>query len=141
MSKKWIAVVSLAFVTAAAAAAPSSDWKDVSTALKGIYTHAGISVLARLNACKIKPQKTASWVELLSADKQEYGAKKGETIVFLKMDFPPVPAIGGYPARAGQSGVSALWIVGKNRIIPVSSWAEMLQTKDVPLAVNYGMKC
>lgn len=135
MKTKTMAVFCLAFVAASASAAPSSDWKDVSKTLKGIYTQAGTSVLERLTACKIKADKTASWVELLSADKPEYGAKKGETVVLLKMDFPPAANF------AGQKGLSALWVVGPGKAIPLSSWAQMLQTKPIPLAINYGMKC
>lgn len=135
MSRKLIAGVFLCTLIVEAGAAPSNDWKDVSNALKGIYTRAGDNVLERLNSCKIKPDKTASWVEFLSADKPEYGAKKGETVVLLKMDFP---ATANYP---GQKGLSALWILGHNKAMPVSSWAEMLQTRPVPFAPNYGMKC
>lgn len=140
MTHRRIAVFVLSFFAASTcaasvAAAPSSDWKDVSKALKGIYTHAGGNVLERITACKIQVDKTASWVEVLTADKPEYGAKKGETVVLLKMEFPPS---GTYP---GQKGMSALWILGPNKAMPVSSWAQMLQTKPIPLAVNYGMKC
>lgn len=135
MLKNMTAVLCLIFIASGATAAPSSDWKDVSRALKGIYTHAGSSMLERITTCKIKPDKTASWVEQLKADKPEYGAKKGETVVLLKMDFPPTAS---YP---GQKGLSALWVLGPNKVMPVSSWAEMLQTRPVPLAPNYGMKC
>jgi hypothetical protein len=126
---------------AGATAAPSSDWKDVSKALKGINTREGVSVLTRLDACKIKVVQKASWVDVLAADKPEYAAKKGDTVVMVKLDFPPVPAVGSYPARPGMSGVSAMWVIGKKGVTPISTWAEQLISKPAPLATNYGLKC
>jgi hypothetical protein len=141
VKKIILAALCTVLAATAATAAPSTDWKDVSKAMKKIYTREGGSVLDRINACKIKPQQQASWIEVLTADRPEYGAKKGDTVVMVKLDFPPVPAVGSYPAHPGMAGVSAMWVIGKKSISGVSTWAEQLMSKPAPLAPNYGLKC
>jgi hypothetical protein len=118
---------------AQAQATPAHDWKQVSKALTTIWAANGETILERIESCKIKPQKEASWVDVLTADNPDYGAKKGDTVVMLKLDFPQIQ---GYPAL---TGISALWVIGPHKAIPVSQWANNLQTHPVPL--GSGMKC
>lgn len=136
-----LAALCIALVASTASATPNSDWKAVSKALSGIYSRAGGSVMERIDRCKIKPVKQDSWVEILTADKPEYGAKKGDTIIMVKMDFPDVPAEGSAPARPGMKGVVGLWVVSPQKVSGISRWADQLLFKPAPLAANFGMKC
>ena len=80
--------ISMIGLAAVAQAAPVNDWKQVSKALGSIWAPNGETVIERLESCNIKPQKQTSYVDVLTADNPDYGAKKGETILMLKMDFP-----------------------------------------------------
>jgi hypothetical protein len=133
--------VCLVTLVAQVQAAPVHDWKLISKALGGVWTQAGMPVLSRLDQCKIKPQKETSTIDVLAADNPDFGAKKGDSIVTLKLDFPPLPPAANGKTYPPMTGISAVWVIGPNKIVPVSQWANTLQAQPVPLAARYGLKC
>jgi hypothetical protein len=143
MFKSAFAVMCLAAFVTEAQAAPVTDWKQVSKALDGIQTPIGISVLKRINRCEIKPEKQISWIDNLTADNRDYGAKAGDTVLMVKLDFPVMPVTPGPGAKAAPpiTGQPALWVISKGVATPISQWAISLQKRTVPLAHDSWLNC
>ena len=141
MSKKALAVMCLAAFATQAQAAPITDWKQISKALDGITTPLGISVLKRMERCKITPEKPNSWIDNLTVAKPDYGAKAGDTIVMVKLDFPPMPVVGPGTAAPPITGQAGLWVISKGVPTPISQWAISLQKRTVPLAHDSWLNC
>ena len=66
MLKNIVAGICVFGFIAQVQAAPVNDWKQVSKALNGIWAGNGETVLKRIESCKIKPQKQASWIDVLT---------------------------------------------------------------------------
>ncbi len=141
MLKSTVAVMCLAAFVTQAQAAPVTDWKQVSKALDGIATPVGVSVLKRLGQCKIVPEKQNSWIDNLTAPNRDYDAKAGDTILMVKLDFPPMPVSGPGTAAPPITGQAALWVISKGVPTPISQWAISLQKRTVPLAHDSWLNC
>jgi len=141
MSKKVVALMCLAAFVTQAQAAPVSDWKLIAKALDGISTPIGISVLKRLERCKITPEKQNSWIDNLTTPNRDYDAKAGDTILMVKLDFPPMPVSGPGSVVPPITGQPGLWVISKGVPTPISQWAISLQKRTVPLAHDSWMNC
>ncbi|MGA7712619.1 MAG: hypothetical protein WCA81_12005 [Rhizomicrobium sp.] len=141
MFKSTVAVMCLAAFVAEAQAAPVTDWKQVSKALDAIQTPLGISVLKRINRCEIVPEKQNSYIDNLTVENRDYGAKAGDTILMVKLDFPPMPITGPTAPPPRLMGQPALWVISHGQASPISQWAISLQKRTVPLAHDSWLNC
>ena len=144
--RKYAAITCATLITASltlpALAAPVTDWKEVSKTAGTIPTAANMSLLKRMENCKMKIHKETSWSETRSVAWQEYGAKPGETILKLVFDVPPVPKQPGPTApNPPQLNVTAIWLISKGKASPVSAWANVLQNRPVPLGYDDSNNC
>lgn len=142
MFRYFVAAVCVAAFTVQADAAPTSDWKEVSKTLDGIPTAAGITLAKRIEHCGIMVEKNTSWVELLTADNPEYGAKAGQTVLRLQIDIPGGKGDGGpAPKQPAEKNQAAVWIIDHGKATPLSTWATSLQSRPVPLGFDNWMNC
>jgi hypothetical protein len=124
------------------AAAPVTDYKQIEKVMDSIPTAAGVSLKKRLIACKVTVHKDVSSVETLIRPAPEYGAKAGQTVLKLVLDFPPPPKQPG-PAKPNpqQKNVTVIWVIDGKKITPVSAWANVLQNRPVPLGYDESNNC
>lgn len=123
-------------------AAPITDFKQIDKLMAAIPTAAGVSLKKRLAACKIVVHKDTSSMEVLTADAPQYGAKAGQTVLKLVMDFPPPPKQSGPTLpQPAQKNVSAIWIVDHGKTTAVSAWASALLNRPVPLGYDESNNC
>lgn len=135
-------LVSAALLTAAATAAPVSDWKEVSKVANGIPTAAGTPLLKRMQNCKMTVHKETSWIETRNVAWPEYGAKPGETVLKLIFDVPPAPKQPGPSApNPPQKNVVGVWLISKGKPTALSAWANALQNRPVPLGYDDSNNC
>ena len=139
-------IVSAAFASAVLAAstmaAPVTDWKDVGKVAGAVPTAAGVPLLKRMDSCKMKIHKDTSWAETRSVAWPDYGAKPGDTVLKLVFDVPPVPKQPGPSApNPPQLNVPAIWVISKGKATPVSTWANALQNRPVPLGYDDSNNC
>ncbi|MDE2181728.1 MAG: hypothetical protein KGJ78_01765 [Alphaproteobacteria bacterium] len=135
-------VVLLAAFAAQAIAAPVTDFKQIQKALNGIPTAAGVSLGKRLANCKIVVHKDATWMETRNVAWPDYGAKPGDTVLHVVMDLPQAP---NQPGPSGsvpqQKNVVAVWVISGGKATPLSSWAQALQNRPVPLGYDASNNC
>jgi hypothetical protein len=142
MLKTVTAVMMMTSLAVSSAAAPVTDWKQIKKTLDGIPTAAGVSLTKRLDACKIVVHQGASSVETLTAPAPQYGAKPGEIVLKLVMDFPPPPKQAGPSLpQPPQRNVPAIWIIDHGKATAVSAWANALQNRPVPLGYDESNNC
>ncbi|HUO97898.1 MAG TPA: hypothetical protein VMU01_04485 [Rhizomicrobium sp.] len=144
MSRTAIAVLLLAALAAPAGAAPATlNTKLLDKTLDGIQTAAGISLAKRLASCNIVLHKDQSSMETLTAPKPDYGAKAGDTVLTLVLDFPPVPKqVGPSLPAPQQKNVKAIWIIDKTgKTTALSAWANVLLNRPVPLGYDASNNC
>lgn len=143
MSKSACAVLVAAILAIPSGAAPVTDWKQVSKAIDGIPTAAGVSLKKRMDACKMTIHPEASWMETRAVAWADYGAKPGQTVVKLVFDIPPVPPQPGPGAKPNppQKNVSAIWVLDHGKATALSTWAKALQDRPVPLGYDASNNC
>ena len=142
MLRTAAAVIVLAVLAAPASAAPVTDYKQVDKALDSIPTAAGISLKKRLVACKIVVHKDTSSIETLTAPAPDYAAKPGQTVLKVFMDLPPPPKQSGPSLpQPAQKNVQGIWIIDHGKASAVSSWADVLQNRPVPLGYDESNNC
>ncbi len=123
-------------------AAPVTDWKQVSKTIDSIPTAAGVSLQKRMASCKMTIHHDTSWMETRNTAWADYGAKPGQTVLKLTFDVPPPPKQPG-PSKPNppQLNVTAIWIVDHGKATPVSTWANVLQNRPVPLGYDESNNC
>jgi hypothetical protein len=142
MLKRTAAVVIIAALAASAVAAPVTDWKQISKTLDTIPTGAGISLAKRLKNCKVTIHKDQSWMETRAVAWPDYAAKPGDTVLKLVMDMaPPPPPASGFKQALQQKNVTAYWVISQGKATPLSSWAQALQNRPVPLGYDASNNC
>ena len=143
MSKHVLVLAAaLGLMAAGADAAPVTDWKQVAKALDAIPTAAKVSVMKRIESCRIVVHKDASWMETRNVPWPDYDAKAGDTVLKITMDMPaPQQEAGPGPASVPQKNVSAIWIIAKGAATPLSAWANVLQNRPVPLGYDASNNC
>lgn len=143
MKKSAIAAVLAAALAAPIGAAPVTDWKVIDKTLAKVPTAAGVSLKQRLKNCKIVAHKDTSWMETRDVPWRDYGAKPGETVVKLLLDMPPAPKQPG-PVKPNppQTNVPVIFLIDKNgKASPISSWANALLNRPVPLGYDASNNC
>ncbi len=125
-----------------AAAAPVTDWKEVSKVVDSIQTQAGVTLSKRMASCKMVIHKDTSWIETRAVAWPDYGAKPGDTVLKLVFDVPPPPKQPG-PSKPNppQTNVPAIWVLSHGKATPVSAWANVLQNRPVPLGYDDSNNC
>ncbi|MDE2110946.1 MAG: hypothetical protein KGJ79_07375 [Alphaproteobacteria bacterium] len=142
MFRILVAAVCVAAVAVQADAAPSSDWKEIARALDSIPTAANEPLNKRIERCKITVNKKSSWIELLTADNPNYGAKVGQTVLRLEIDVPGGKGDGGpAPKQPPEKNQAAVWVIDHGKATPLSTWATSLQNRPVPLGYDAWMNC
>jgi len=142
MFRTATAVMIATAFAASCLAAPASDYTQIDKTIAGIQTAAGISLKKRLAACNITLHKDTSSIETLTAPAPQYGAKAGETVLKLVMDFPPPPKQAGPSLpQPAQKNVAAIWIIDGGKASPLSAWAIVLQNRPVPLGYDASNNC
>ena len=142
MLKTATAVLAASAFTVSCLAAPVSDFARIDKAVAGIQTAAGIALKKRLAACKIVLHKDTSTIETLTAPAPQYGAKAGDTVLKLVLDFPPPPKQSGPSLpQPAQKNVQAIWIIDNGKAQPLSAWAIVLQNRPVPLGYDESNNC
>ena len=137
-----IAFVAMLALPAPASAAPVTDWKEISKTLNTIPTAAKVSVLKRIESCRIIIHKDASWMETRNVAWPQFDAKPGDTVLKLVMDMPPPQQEAGPgPPSEPQKNVTAIWILEKGSPTPLSAWANVLQNRPVPLGYDASNNC
>ena len=68
-------------------------------------------------------------------------AKAGDTIVMVKLDFPPMPVTGPAAPPPRLMGQPGLWVISHGQATPISQWAISLQKRTVPLAHDSWLNC
>jgi hypothetical protein len=144
--ERWIMKCATALLLAAfavgAAAAPVTDWKQISKALDSIPTAAGVSLGKRMASCKIVVHKDASWMETRNVAWPDYGANPGDTVLHIVMDLPPAPKQPGPGAAPPQQkNIVAVWVISGGKAAPLSAWAQALQNRPVPLGYDASNNC
>ncbi|MDR3527430.1 MAG: hypothetical protein P4L57_09130 [Rhizomicrobium sp.] len=142
MLKSASAALLAAAVMLPAMAAPVTDWKEVSKVADSIPTAAGVSLTKRMASCKMLIHKDTSWMETRAAGWPDYGAKPGDTVLKLLFDVPPAPKQPG-PTKPNppQLNVPGIWVISKGKATPVSTWANALQNRPVPLGYDDSNNC
>lgn len=142
MQKTVSAVLVAAVLALPAGAAPITDWKQVSKAIDGIQTAAGVSLKKRMESCKMTIHHDTSWMETRNVAWPDYGAKPGDTVVKLMFDIPPAPKQPG-PSKPNppQTNLTAIWVISGGKASPVSAWANVLQNRPVPLGYDESNNC
>lgn len=110
--------------------------KDVKASLAKIRSAAGGSVMSRLQSCGIK-FAVGSYQEVATSDTPSVGAHKGDVILEIYIDVPPMPS-GDADA---YKGLVARWVISKGIARPVTGWAHWLQEKVVPIGSADWMNC
>lgn len=142
MFKFAVAAMCAAAFVMQADAAPTSDWTEVSKTLDSISTAANETLSKRIEHCGITVERQTSWVELLTADNPEYGAKAGQTVLRLQLDIPGGKGDGGpAPKQPPEKNQAAVWIIDHGKATPLSTWATSLQSRPVPLGYDSWMNC
>lgn len=142
MQKPVCAVVLATLLALPSTAAPVSDYKQVEKTMDSIPTAAGVSLKKRLTACKVTVHKDASSAETLTKPAPDYGAKPGQTVLKLVLDFPPPPKQPGPSLpQPQQKNVTVIWIIDHGKATPVSAWASVLQNRPVPLGYDESNNC
>ena len=127
----------LALFLPASAQTQHADWQNVSNALDHIRTVDGGTVLARINDCGIKVQRTVSWTSVASHPISQLGAQIGDQIVEIIMNVPPMH--GDNPDI--YRDLTARWIIRNSKALPNNEWAEQLQNKPAPIGSAVWMNC
>jgi len=122
-------------------AATKGETAALIAALKAIPAANGGSVYARLSACGIRLETETSYAELAHFDMPEFDAIKGDLIVDILMDFPPLPGDEADARRGKYHDIHALWIVRDGVPRPQSGWAGSLQNKPSPLGSPSWLDC
>jgi hypothetical protein len=137
-----IALVAAA-LAASAAAAPVTDWKQVSKVAGTIPTAAGVPLLRRMAACQMTIHHDTSWIETRSTAWPDYGARPGDTVLKLVFDVPPAPPLPGPAGHPNppQRNVIAIWVISHGQASPISAWARALQQRPVPLGYDPSNNC
>ncbi|GAA0539691.1 hypothetical protein FHS83_003742 [Rhizomicrobium palustre] len=137
-----LATAAALLFSATAGATPITDWKEVSKVAGAIPTAAGAPLLKRMESCKMKIHKDTSWIETRNVAWRDYGAKPGDTVLKLVFDVPPVPKQPGPTApNLPQLNVVAVWVISKGKASPLSTWANALQNRPVPLGYDDSNNC
>ena len=123
----------LALASGAIAASPS---KDVRASLSRIHSAAGGSVMERIQACGIK-FADGTYQEIATSDIPDIGAHKGDVILEIYIDVPPMP--GG--TASAYKGIVARWVISKGVARPDTGWAHWLQEKEIPIGSADWMNC
>ncbi|HEX7965332.1 MAG TPA: hypothetical protein VF651_06405 [Gammaproteobacteria bacterium] len=131
----WLLGIALGFAAAAPAWA-ASPGKDVKASLGKIKSVAGGSVLSRIQACGIK-FADGSYQEAAVSDIPDIGAHKGDVILEIYIDVPPMP--GG--TASAYRGIVARWVISKGVARPNTRWAQWLQEKEIPIGSADWMNC
>lgn len=135
MSKYAAAFLLLAALVVSSGAAPVTDWRAIVKTMDSIPTAAGVSLRERLESCKITIHKDKSWMETRNAAWPQYAAKPGDTVLKLVMDLSAVQA--GSPVTT----VEAVWLIENRKPTALSSWANVLQNRPVPLGYTTRDNC
>jgi hypothetical protein len=90
-----------------------------------------------MQECEIRIHRDLSWAEIATSAKQTIDAKKGDLIVQLIFDAPPVPD----DNPAVYKDLSAIWVISKGFVRPVSGWVDQLQHKPPPISSPLWMNC
>ena len=89
-----------------------------------------------MQACGIR-EASGSSLETATADYPSIGALKGDGILEVYLDVPPLN--GGDPAA--YRGLLARWVIHKGVAKPVTNWAEKLETAPAPLGSMAWLNC
>ncbi len=143
MLKPASALLVAALLAIPSGAAPVTDWKQVSKAIEGVPTAAGVSLMKRMHSCNMTIHHDTSWLETRNVAWPEYGAKPGETVLKVVFDVPPAPKQPGPGAKPNppQSNVEAIWIISHGKATALSAWANALQNRPVPLGYDASNNC
>lgn len=142
MLKSASAVILATLLALPSGAAPVTDWKQIEKTLDSIPTAAGVSLKKRIAACKVMVHKDLSSVETLTAPAPQYGAKPGQIVLKLVVDFPPIPKQPGPSLPPPQQkNVSVIWVIDHGKATPISAWANALQNRPVPLGYDESNNC
>lgn len=136
------AVLLAALLALPSGAAPVTDYKQIEKTMDSIQTAAGVSLKKRIAACKVTVHKDASSVETLTKPAPQYGAKPGQTVLKLVVDFPPIPKQPGPSLpQPQQKNITVIWIIDKGKATAVSAWANVLLNRPVPLGYDESNNC
>lgn len=142
MPRTATAIVIAALLAAPVTAAPVTDFTQIDKTLDSIDTAAKVSLKKRIASCNVIIHKDASSLETLTAPAPQYGAKAGQTVLKLIMDFPPAPKQPGPSLpQPQQKNVQGIWIIDHGKAEPVSAWANVLQNRPVPLGYDASNNC
>jgi hypothetical protein len=142
MPKTATAILISALLAAPVTAAPVTDFKQIDKTLESIPTAANVSLKKRIASCNVVIHKDMSSLETLTAPAPQYGAKAGQTVLKLLMDFPPPPRPEGPSLpQPQQKNVQGIWIIDHGIATPVSAWANVLQNRPVPLGYDASNNC
>lgn len=126
-----------AVIVATPAMATKSEWALIVKELGHAQTPAGISVLERMHDCGIRIQRDTSWAEVATNDTPTVKAKKGDVIVQIVFDAPPLPD----DSPGVYKSLNAIWVASGGTITPRNGWAEQLQNKPPPIGSASWMNC
>jgi hypothetical protein len=143
MLKPASALLVAALLAIPSGAAPVTDWKQVSKAIEAVPTAAGVSLMKRMQSCKMTIHHDTSWMETRNVAWPEYGAKPGETVLKVVFDVPPAPMQPGPGVKPNppQKNVTAIWIISNGKASALSAWANALQNRPVPLGYDASNNC
>lgn len=108
------------------AGAGAKDWGRLRAALAAIPTVTGESAFARMAACRMRIQRTNSFVETLPRDLPSQGARAGDQMVDVLFVLPK-------PSGGSEPDIVARWVIHNGKATPQSGWAEKIQRQPAPL--------
>ena len=109
----------------------------VQNALRSIHTVTGHSAWDRMKSCGIK-FADGSWIETADVDQPQIGARKGDLILEVYLNVPPIP---GDDRSGPYTDLVARWIIRNGRPNPESAWAKEIQNKTRPLKSAAWLNC
>lgn len=109
----------------------------VKHALKSIHTVTGESALNRMRSCGIS-FSDGSWIEKADYDQPTIEAHKGDLILEVYINVPPMPTD---QQTYIYNDLLARWVIRKGQSIPESGWAKWIQNKPRPLQSISWMNC
>ena len=114
-------------VAAPASAWPlPSDWDRVVSTLKRIHTVAGANAFARMKACRLRFDRTQSWVEDAQLRPSKGRYKPGDLFVQVTFEAPKMPG-----RKNRMRDIIAQWYIPKSDTPrPSGRWADEIQNSD-----------
>ena len=109
----------------------------LTAALNRIRTVTGETVFTRINNCRLRLDRDASWVDVAPIANPQIGARVGDLIIQIVFDAPPIP--GNDPKLYHDLG--ARWLVRDGKPTPNGGWADWLQNKPAPIGSSSWLNC